>query len=172
MKTIVITSLLALVPFLAVGLCAGCAHGPAGTTEQGTMSTHAEEDNVRRWFEEWTEATDSGDLARAHSLVADDVVFLVPGFGRMDPKDFIEGASGSPEKLEQYEFSGGAEIQEIRVSGSLAYIWTKSDFAITVKENGEQTRYSGHSLSVLEKTPSGTWLLIRDANTVLPLSDK
>ncbi len=157
---------------LTASLCAGCAYIPRGTTEEVIMPGHDEEDSVRRWFEEWTVATDSGDLARAHSLVADDAVFLVPGFGRMDPKDFIEGASSSPEKLEQYEFSGGAEVEEIRVSGSLAYILTKSDFAITDKASGEETKYSGHSLSVLEKGPSGTWLLIRDANTVLPLGQE
>ena len=34
------------VTFVAVGLCASCAHAPAGTAERSTMSTHAEEDNV------------------------------------------------------------------------------------------------------------------------------
>ena len=49
---------------------------------------------------------------------------------------------------------------------------TKSDFAITVKASGEQTKFSGYSLSVLEKKSDGRWLLIRDANTVMPLNEE
>ncbi len=158
-----------VVMLLAIGMCGGCAQQAESITA-GVAATDSDETNIRRWVDEWKAKTDSGDLAGARALVADDAVFLVPGFGRMDPGLYIEGASGSPEKLDLYEFSGGSEIEEIRVAGSLAYVLSKADFSIVVKESGEKTSYRGHSLSILEKSPSGQWLLIRDANTVLPKS--
>lgn len=157
---------------LVVGLCVGCAQHPTRSDESNAVTSHAEEASLRQWFDDWKASTDGGDQDRAHALLADDAIFLVPGFGRMDPKVFVAGASNSPEKLKLYEFSGGSEIEEIRVSGSLAYIMTKSEFAITVKATGQHTKYSGHSLTVLEKDSNGEWKLIRDANTVLPVTNQ
>jgi len=72
--------------------------------------------------------------------------------------------------LPNHEFAGGDEIVEIKVFGDHAYLWTRSDFKITVKANNETTSYRGHGFAVLEKR-NGKWVVFRDVNNVMPVTD-
>ena len=128
------------------------------------------EKEIRGWFESWQSSTKSGDLKKVHSLIADDAVFLVPGEGRWDKKTFAAAVTMDPSQEQNLEYEGQSDIQEIRVFGNLAYLWTQIVFSLTPKGEGAPLKYAGHSLSILEKRDDG-WVLIRDANTVRPVQE-
>ncbi len=59
------------------------------------------------------------------------------------------------------------EIKDIQVSGDLAYTWSHISVAMTSPETGVRTERAGHVLTVFRKSPSGAWLLARDANLMV-----
>ncbi len=147
--------------------CRDCGATHEESDDYPESSAGREEDKILAWFRAWVDATESGGLGKVHSLIADDAVFLVPGVGRMDKAAFASAVTRTPETLAQFEFEGGAEVEEVRVSGDTAYLWTRIKFSILEKKEKKKTAFSGHSLSVLENR-GGCWVLIRDANTVTP----
>jgi ketosteroid isomerase-like protein len=56
------------------------------------------------------------------------------------------------------------EIQEIAVSGDLAYCWTALTVRIVPIASGTATVRTGNALSILRKQANGSWILTRDAN--------
>jgi uncharacterized protein (TIGR02246 family) len=125
-----------------------------------------DEQLIRELVAKWMSATESGDIATVLSLMTDDVVFLVAGqppFGKQRFAEAMKPASGAlASKIE-----GRSEIQEIRVSGDMAYMWTRLEVDVT-PPGGKPVRRSGHTLSVLHKK-DGQWRLARDANLLAPV---
>ena len=114
---------------------------------------------IRELIETWMTATRAGDHAKVLSLMTDDVVFLVPGqapFG----KDAFAAAS---EALKRVRIDSKSDVQEIVVAGEWAFCRSHLVVA-TTPPNGEVTRRSGHTLTILRKVRDGRWLLARDAN--------
>jgi ketosteroid isomerase-like protein len=65
------------------------------------------------------------------------------------------------------QIDGTSEIQEIKVLGDWAYMWTKLKVVVTPPGGAPMTR-AGHTLSILKKV-NGKWLLARDANMLAPV---
>ena len=120
-----------------------------------------EEQQIRDLVATWHAATKAGDVDSVLGLMTDDVVFLVPGRAPMRKQEFAAlsrvPAGGTPPKIES-----GSEIQEIQISGDLAFMWTKLSVAVT-PPGGETMQRPGHTLTVLRRV-NGRWLLARDAN--------
>src|ERR1700752_650412 len=76
---------------------------------------------IRDLVSTWISASNAGDLQKVLSLMAADVVFLVAGQKPMRKADYIAGQAA----LEGVEMEAKSEIQEIRVFGDWAYLWTK-----------------------------------------------
>lgn len=149
-------------PFsLLLLLLVGCAAQP----EKGNALMKHDEEAIRRWFEQWMKATTEGDLQLARSLIADDAVFLVPGAGRMDKESFASAATATDPNT---DFELDCSIQEIRVLGDHAWLWTRISLAMTDKKSNSRSLMAGHSLSILERRGDG-WVVIRDANTMVPV---
>lgn len=144
-------------------MLAGCAAQP----EKGNVQMDKDEKAIRRYFEAWIKATTEGDLELARTLIADDAVFLVPGHGQMDKETFAAAATATDPNI---DFQLDSLIQEIRVLGDHAWLWTRSDLAMTDRRTGARTRFSGHSLAIL-KRHGDIWLLTRDANTLVPVKE-
>lgn len=124
------------------------------------------EQELRDWFERWLDATTRGDLELARSLIADDAVFLVPGQEPMDKETFARGITAvDPER----DFHLECSLEEVQVRGNLAWLRSRIRLQIEHKTTGESAMMAGHSLSLLEKR-NGHWLVIRDANTVVPVA--
>jgi uncharacterized protein (TIGR02246 family) len=114
---------------------------------------------IRSVIETWMTATEAGDTAKVLSLMADDVVFLVPGqapFGK-------EAFAASAQAMKGVRIDGKADIEELIVAGEWAFCRSHLVVAMT-QPNGEVMRRSGHTLSILRRKPSGKWVLARDAN--------
>jgi uncharacterized protein (TIGR02246 family) len=113
---------------------------------------------IRDLVSTWISASNAGDVQRVLSLMADDVVFLVAGQKPMRKAGYIAGQAA----LEGVAMEAKSEIQEIRVFGDWAYLWTKLSVVMTPHGGTAVTR-AGNTLSILQKR-DGKWLLVRDAN--------
>ncbi|HEX2256674.1 MAG TPA: SgcJ/EcaC family oxidoreductase [Afifellaceae bacterium] len=115
---------------------------------------------IRHLVETWMAATKAGDLQTVLSLMADDVVFLVPGrepFG----KEAFQAAS---EGLQDVRFEGKSDIREINVLGDWAYMRSFLEVTMTPPDGGNSVRRSGYTLTILRKEADGRWVIAQDAN--------
>lgn len=118
-----------------------------------------DERSIRNLVETWMRASQAGDATTVLSLMADDVIFMVPGrepFG----KDAFRAAS---EQMKNVRLSGTSDIREIKILGDWAYIRNYIDMTIK-PPSGDAMHRSGYTLSILRKQADGQWLLWRDAN--------
>lgn len=125
-----------------------------------------DEEEIRQLVSTWMAATQAGDVETVLSLMAEDVVFLVPVQPPMRKTGFADAARaqsghGGP------RFDGKSEIQEIKILGEWAFMWTKLTVVVTPPGGNPMTR-AGHTLSILKKE-NGKWVLARDANMLSPV---
>jgi uncharacterized protein (TIGR02246 family) len=126
-----------------------------------------DEEEIRQLVSTWMTATKEGDIDKVLSLMTDDVVFLVPGQPVMRKADFAAAARAQAGPNTS-QFEGSSEIQEIRVVGDWAFMWTKLRVIVTPSPGAQSVKRAGHTLTVLQKQ-AGKWLLARDANTLVPV---
>ena len=110
--------------------------------------------------ETWMAATKAGDLQTVLSLMADDVIFMVPGhepFGK-------EAFAAASEELKNVSFEGRSEIRELQVLGDWAYLRAYLEVTMTPPNRTKPVRRSGYTLTILRKKADGRWVLARDAN--------
>lgn len=115
---------------------------------------------IREVIATWLRASAEGDTAKVLSLMAEDVVFLVPGHRPFGKEAFARGQQG----LGQFRIDGKSEVREIRVSGDWAYCWTDLTVVMTPVDGGPAVRRSGNTLSIFQRLSDGKWVLARDAN--------
>ena len=72
---------------------------------------------------------------------------------------FAAGQAG----LQPFHLDATSEIQEVKVLGEWAYLWTKLSVVVTPKKGGAPVKRAGHTLSILQKQ-AGAWVIVRDAN--------
>lgn len=123
-----------------------------------------DEQAIRELISTWLTASRAGDTDKVLSLMSDDVVFL--GCGRQPMRGKAAFAAGQ-EALRDIDIDAHSEIQEIKVVGDWAYVWTKLTVVMTPKEGGKANERSGNTLSILQKQ-NGKWVMIRDANMLGP----
>ena len=117
-----------------------------------------DEPAIRMLVAEWLSASKTGDTQKVLSLMADDVVFLVAGRKPMRKADYAAGQAA----LRDVTMEATSEIQEIKVLGDWAYLWSRLSVVMTPHDGASMTR-AGDTLSILCKR-NGRWLLYRDAN--------
>jgi uncharacterized protein (TIGR02246 family) len=123
---------------------------------------HRDETAIRMLVERWHRATGIGDLADILPLMAEDVVFLVPERPPMRGRAaFAHALKGV---LESHTLTSTGDIQEVTVSGDLAYCWTNLTVIATPIDGTSPTVRKGPTLSVFSRSPDGSWVLLRDAN--------
>jgi uncharacterized protein (TIGR02246 family) len=118
-----------------------------------------DEKAIRELISTWLTASQARDTEKVLSLMSDDVVFLMAGQPPMRGKAaFAKAQSG----LQNIEIEASSNIQEIKVLGDWAYIWTELTVVMT-PENGPPNKRAGYTLSMLHKQ-NGAWVIARDAN--------
>ena len=115
----------------------------------------------------WMAATKTGDVDTVLNLIADDVVFLVPGRPPMFKDEFAAALRAQVGKTAP-KFDGKSEIQEIKVLGDWAFMWTELSVVVTLPDGSPPMERAGHTLTVL-KNEKGRWVLARDANLLAPV---
>ena len=119
----------------------------------------ADEQAIRELVEKWMTASKAGDLQTVLSLMADDVVFLVPGAKPIGKEAFAAASQG----MKDMRIEGRSEIQELKVLGDWAYLRNFIEISFT-PPGGAMVRRSGYTLTILRKEADGRWRLSRDAN--------
>jgi uncharacterized protein (TIGR02246 family) len=122
-----------------------------------------DEQEIRQLVATWMAATKASDMETVLSLMADDVVFLLPGRPPMIGKSAFAAAAQAQSKQGPVQFDGTSEIQEIKVLGEWAFMWTKLTVVVTPPGGAPPTTRAGFTLSILKKQ-NGKWVLARDAN--------
>ena len=116
---------------------------------------------IRDLVHRWLDATKAGDYETVLTLMADDVLFLVPGrdpFGK-------EAFRSQSEQLKNARVEGKSDIQEIEVMGDRAWMLNRLEVRIT-PPNGQPMTRSGYTLTIFRKQADGKWVIARDANLV------
>jgi len=125
-----------------------------------------DEQEIRELVSRWMAASKAGDVDTVLSLMADDVVFLVPGQPVMRRADFASKARAQSGR-DAPQIDGSSEIQEIKVLGEWAFMWTRLTVVMTPPNGAEPVRRAGHTLTILKKQ-NGRWVIARDANLLAP----
>jgi uncharacterized protein (TIGR02246 family) len=120
----------------------------------------ADEQAIRDLVATWLDASKAGDNATVLGLMADDVVFLLPGQPPMRGRDAFAAAQNGMANL---GIDAVGRIQEIKVFGDWAYCWNQLTVTITPRNGGEPVTRAGDVLSILQRQ-SGRWVIVRDAN--------
>lgn len=127
-----------------------------------TGAPHLKQDDeqaIRQLVDKWLAASKTGDLATLLSLMADDVIFMVPDtepFGK-------EAFAARSREMKHHKVDGTSDIKEIKVLGDWA--WMRNHLQIRITQpDGKLTRSSGYVLTILRKNPDGAWVIARDAN--------
>jgi uncharacterized protein (TIGR02246 family) len=132
-------------------------------TKQTPDLVQGEEQAIRQLVDTWLKASESGDVNTILTLMADDVIFMVPGrepFGKEAFAQNYKQMKGAKLKTE-------SDIQEIKVLGGWA--WMRNFLKVTfMPHEGEPTTHSGYVLTILRKTSDGKWVVTRDANLLTP----
>ena len=105
-----------------------------------------DEQAIRDVITEWMSASAAGDIARVLNLMAEDVVFLLPGRPPMRGREAFAAASAQNEKT--MDIDGKVDIQEIQVAGDIAYCWNYLTITITPLQGGAVMQRTGHTLSI------------------------
>src|SRR4030088_2268476 len=95
-------------------------------------------------------ASKAGDVETVLSLMADDVVFLVTGQPVMRKADFA-AAARAQSGHDAPQFDGSSQIQEIKILGDWAFMWTKLTLVVTPPGGAQTMTRAGHTLTVLRK---------------------
>lgn len=126
---------------------------------------NTDEQAIRDVVALWHSATAAGDVETVLGLMAEDVVFLVAGHPPMRGRSsFEQGLRGL---LSQHRIESTGDIQEVQVSGDLAYCWNSLTVRIVPISGGNGAVRSGNALSILRKQPDGSWVVVRDANLLV-----
>jgi uncharacterized protein (TIGR02246 family) len=123
----------------------------------------SDERAIRAVVETWMTATKNGDLDTVLGLMADDVVFMVPGqepFGK-------EAFAASSSRMSDVQFDGRFEIKELQVLGDWAYLRNYIDLTVRPAA-GPASHRAGYTLTIFRKLADGRWVLSRDANLLTP----
>ena len=126
------------------------------------MNEEQGKQKIREVIATWMQASAEGDLDRVLSLMAEDVVFLLPGQPPMRGRDAFAAASRS--MAGKFRIEGKPEIQEIQIAGDYAFCWNYLSLTVTPLPDGTPKKRAGNILSVFRREPDGRWVLYRDAN--------
>ena len=122
----------------------------------------SDEQAIRLLIDRWIEATRKGDVDTVLSLMDPDAVFLMAGQPPMVGHQAFAGSLRGV--LADHTVDSTSEVDEIAVSGDMAYCRTSLSVTITSKHGKLPLQRTGHTLSILRKGGDGKWQLTRDAN--------
>ena len=125
---------------------------------------------IRDLVATWMAASRAGDTAKVLSLMADDVIFQVPGREPFGKAAFASMSQKMSVSMTGVRMEGSSDIRELRVLGDWAYL--RNHIVITVTPpGGKPIKRAGTTLTILRKEMNGRSLLARDANLLTEVKD-
>lgn len=124
-----------------------------------------DEEAIRKLVDNWLAASKKDDVDAMLDLLAEDVIFMVPGKEPFGKKEF----AAARQEMKDIKMEGKSDIQEVKVLGDWA--WMRNFLRVTFTPHQRSTTvHSGHTLTILRKNPNGNWVIARDANLLTPES--
>ncbi|HEX2749428.1 MAG TPA: nuclear transport factor 2 family protein, partial [Verrucomicrobiales bacterium] len=90
---------------------------------------NSDEIQIRQLIDTWLRASAAGDSPALERLMAEDVVFLLPGRPPMTGRDEFMSAFNAG--IGQFRMEAASEIKEIQVAGDFAWCWTHLTVTVT-----------------------------------------
>ena len=131
----------------------GCQQ--AAEKEGPGVNIEADVDAIKALFAPFSTIVASGDLEGWLNLFTDDIVFMAPNSPITKGKDAIRGRA--KRHFEQFDMEETISIDEIEVSGELAFMRYSYKFKITPKAGGETDHANGKALAILKRQADGSW---------------
>ena len=123
----------------------------------------SDEQAIRELVDKWLAASKTGDLKTMLNLLAQDVIFMVPGKEPFGKDAFAQNY----EQMKDTKLEAASDIKEIHILGDWA--WMRSFLKVTfTPAGGNSTSHSGYILTILRKNADGEWVIARDANLLMP----
>ena len=119
----------------------------------------ADEQAIRKLIGDWMAASARGDLAKVLSMMSDDVVFMTPGREPFGKQEFAAQSAG----MKDMKIEGVANRSRSRCSATGPGCATTSPSRL-LRKAGSRRRRAGYTLTILNRTPDGAWVITRDAN--------
>lgn len=123
-----------------------------------------DEQAIRSVIADWVRASATGDVDSMLRLLADDMVFLVPGAPPFGKAEFKAAWVGP---MKGAKINCDATVEEVLVSGDFGVTRTKLRVEITTAA-GQATAANGYTMTLFRKLPDGRWVMARDANLLTP----
>ena len=123
----------------------------------------SDEQAIREVHATWIDAVNAGDPARLLALMANEVVFLVPGRAPVGRDGFPADFTAAHQRSRIHCVS---ELDDVVVVGEIAYTLCRDSLSVTPRAGGDATELAGNRITVYRKQPDGRWLLACDANTL------
>lgn len=123
-----------------------------------------DEKAIRALIEKWVSASATSDVSAMLSLLANDMVFIIPGRPPFGKKEFTAAWDG-PMKGAKVE--ANAKVEEVLVSGDLGCTRTRLRVRI-VMPDGSSSSAKGYTMTLFRRQSDGHWLFARDANLLTP----
>jgi uncharacterized protein (TIGR02246 family) len=137
-------------------MTSGARHRPRRDISEMSEDERAIRDLVATWMA----ASESGDLATVLSLMAEDVLFMVPGREPFGRQAFASAAQG----MKEVRIEGRSDIQELEILDGWAWMRNRLEMTMTPAGGGTPVRRAGCTLTILRKRDDGRWVIARDAN--------
>ncbi len=153
-------------PIFAISaiLLAACA-----AEGQQATATQVDAEAIMMLLTEYDAAATAGNVDAVMALYADDAVSMPPDAPARTGKEEIRAAFVAV--LEENTVQLTSQVDEVRVSGDLAFLRAAYDETVTPKAGGEPTQLHGKWLVILERQPDGSWKSWREMWSVYTPSD-
>ncbi len=142
---------------------------PLASWGQQATTTQADVEAIKTLLAEYDAAATAGNVDAVMALHADDAVSMPPDAPARTGKEEIRAAFVS--FLEENTVQLTSQVDEVRVSGDLAFLRVAYDETVTPKAGGEPTQLHGKWLVILERQPDGSWKSWREMWSVYTPSD-
>ncbi len=124
----------------------------------------SDEQAIRAVIDKWLRASAAGDVGTMLTLLADDMVFIVPGQPPFGKREFKAAWDGP---MKGAKIAAKAEVEEVLISGDFGCTRTRLAISITTA-GGTTSRAKGYTMTLFRKQSDGRWLFARDANLLTP----
>ncbi len=146
--------------FLLSVLVLGCfVFSPALAVDKAQEEANIQA--IKRIYEQWDEAENSGDANALVLLVTDDIIWMEPD------SPVIVGKEALRELLESsYETHSMKDmktvVEEIRLAGDWAYVRSSYCTISIPKDGSERVNRIGRIVDLCERQEDGSWKIARD----------
>ena len=142
---------------LVICFVSGCQQGEE-MDEGQVADVEADVEAIRKINEEYDSAHNAGDINRIVALYTDEAVrFPAAGpacIGKNAIRDELQ------QMFDQVTVELKTVVDDIKVSGDLAFYRGAWEQTNTPKDGGEPLKLSGNAITILQKQADGTWKII------------